>query len=334
MALSDIRFDMFVPRNVIRGISRELDLSGMKMSVNKLIGIMVFGSIACMIIFFTLLELLGAFILLSILVAILGAVVYVVCIYAIMEYQIDDRKTKMEAMLPDYFQIAAANLRSGIALERAMLLGARPEFGFFADDIKEMSRRVFSGDTFESSLKSLAAKYRSYQLTHAVRMMLEAVRYGGAMADLLEQLAKEMRNQQLIQKEVSGQLFMYSIFIVFAGLIAAPALYGLTSQMIVVTDKIWGGILQTNPSGLPTTGVSFLKPSPPQISPQAYSDFSIAAIIIITAFASIIVSAINSGSAVKGIRYVPLFVIVGFVIFVIVQAFVGGFLSGISGTGV
>jgi type II secretory pathway component PulF len=333
MAMSDIRFDLFVPRNVIRGMSRELDLSGMKMSVNKLISYVVIGSIgvyAFLLAFFAYFGLLLA----GIFVGLVGVAVYIVVLYAILEYQIDERKTKMEQMLPDYFQIASANLRSGIALERAMLLAARPEFGFFSDDLKEMSRQVFSGETLENSLKGLSSKYRSYQLTHAVRMMLEAVRYGGAMADLLEQLAKEMRNQQLIQKEVSGQLFMYSIFIVFAGLIAAPALYGLTSQMIVITDKIWGGILQTNPGGLPTTGASFLRPSPPQISPSSYTIFSLVAIVIITGFASLIVSAINSGSAVKGIRYVPLFIIVGLVIFVIVQSVVGGFLSGISGTSI
>ncbi len=328
---TEIRFDLFLPRNLVRAISGELDLSGIKMSVNKLIRYIVLGSAAIFLLMLAAFTYFGLA-LFGIFLGLICSAIYVVVIYAILEYQIDERKTKMEQMLPDYFQIASANLRSGIALERAMLLAARPEFGFFSEDLKEMSRQVFSGATFETALKSLASKYRSYQLSHAVRMMLEAVRYGGAMADLLEQLAREMRNQQLVQKEVSGQLFMYSIFIVFAGLIAAPALYGLTSQMIIITDKIWGGILQVNPGGLPTTGVSFLRPSPPQISPANYTDFSIAAIVIITAFASIIVSAINSGSSVKGIRYVPLFIIVGLVIFVIVQSVVGGFLSTISGT--
>ena len=50
---------------------------------------------------------------------------------------------------------------------------------------------------------------------------------------MIEQIAKDMRSQQLTQKEVAGQLFMYSIFIAFAGLIAAPVLYGLTAQMII-----------------------------------------------------------------------------------------------------
>ncbi len=74
-------------------------------------------------------------------------------------------------------------------------------------------------------------------------MIIESLRYGGAMADLIGQIARDIRQQQLIQKEVAGQLMMYSIFVAFAGLIAAPVLYGLTTQMIVITDSVWNGIL-------------------------------------------------------------------------------------------
>jgi hypothetical protein len=160
-------------------------------------------------------------------------------------------------------------------------------------------------------------------------MILESLRYGGAMADLLEQISKDMRNQQLTQKEVSGQLFMYSIFIAFAGLIAAPVLYGLTSQMIVVTDEVWKGILTQNPGGLPTTGISFLKPSPPKITPQTYHDFSLVSIIIITGFASLIMSAISSGSAIKGLKYLPVFIIIGIMIFFVMQAIIASMFASI-----
>ena len=162
-------------------------------------------------------------------------------------------------------------------------------------------------------------------------MILEALRYGGAVADLLMQISKDMRQQQLMQKEIAGQMLMYSIFILFAALIAAPVLYGLTSQMIVVTDTVWKGILAQNPGGLPTAGISFLKPSPPTITVEAYHDFSIAAIVIICAFASLIVSAINSGSAMKGIRLLPVFVLIGIAIFLVMVSVVGNLFGHIGG---
>ena len=124
---------------------------------------------------------------------------------------------------------------------------------------------------------------------------------------------------------------MYSIFIAFAALVAAPVLYGLTSQMIVVTDTIWKGILATSPGGIPNIGMSFLKPSAPKISPETYYDFSIIAIVVITGFASLIMSAISSGSAVKGIRYMPVFLVVGLVIFLVMQHVIAQLFSSIAG---
>jgi hypothetical protein len=160
-------------------------------------------------------------------------------------------------------------------------------------------------------------------------MITESIRYGGAIADLLNQLSKDLRAQHMAQKEIAGQMLMYSIFIVFAGLIAAPVLYGLTSEMITITTKVWAGILMQNPHGLPSAGVSFLKPSPPQITTGEYSTFSIIAIIIITGFSSLIMSAMASGSIVRGLRYVPIFIIVGLLIYVVIGAVVGSLFSGI-----
>ncbi|MGC8623039.1 MAG: type II secretion system F family protein, partial [Candidatus Micrarchaeia archaeon] len=327
--IPQINFERLVSRQVARRLSKLLDLAGIKMSINKLLEIIIVGSFAIFVIALFALYALKFSMPVDIVLAFVSAGVYIAAIYMVLQYFIDKRKTLLEQMLPDYFQIASANLRSGIALDRALLLAARPEFKFFSDDVKDMGRRVLGGETLDTALNELAGKYRSFQLQHAVRMMLEAVRFGGAMADLLDQLSRDLRNQQLMQKEVAGQLLMYSIFIAFAGLIAAPVLYGLTSQMIVVTDTVWKGILAQNPGGLPTTGVSFLKPSPPKISPNTYHEFSILAIITITGFASLIMSAISSGSAIKGIRYLPIFIVAGFGIYLVVQNLIGAIFSSI-----
>lgn len=329
--MANIKFERLVSRNVGRALSREMDLAGVKMSVEQLLKILIIASVAMLVIASFIVYVITSNALYAAIAGLGSGAVVPVIAYMVMEYQIDARKTKLEEMLPDYLQITSANLRSGIALDRAMLLAARPEFGFLTEDVKEMNRRIFGGENFDTSLREFAAKYRSYQLTHAVRMILESLRYGGAMADLLEQISKDIRSQQLTQKEVAGQLFMYSIFIAFAGLIAAPVLYGLTAQMIIVTDQVWKGILTQNPGGLPSTGISFLKPSPPQITPAEYHDFSLAAIVVITGFAALIMSAISSGSIIKGMKYLPVFIIIGILIFIVVQSVIASVFAGIGG---
>jgi pilus assembly protein TadC len=331
-----IRFERLISRNVAVALSNELDMAGMRTSVERVARLAVLGFIAIFVIFSFMLYLFVPLSqshainsLLDVLVALGLASLYIAMIYAYMEYRIDYRKTKMEAMIPDYLQIASANLRSGISLDRAMLLAARPEFEFLSEDIKDMNMRIFEGENFNDALAGLAKKYRSYQLSHAVRMITESIIYGGAMADLLEQLSKDIRSQQLTQKEVAGQLFLYSIFIAFAGVIASPVLYGITSQMIAVTSNVWTGILAANPGGLPTTGLSFLKPSPPKITPTEYHYFAIASIVTVSAFASLILAAISTGNPIKGLKYMPVFIATGLGIFFISQLLLKGVFAGI-----
>ncbi len=331
--MAGIKFERLVSRDVVRMLSRELDLAGVKSSVEQILKTIIIVALASFIIVTFVLYIMGFSFLIYALGGLLSGALVVVIFYMILEYKIDGRKTKLEEMLPDYLQIASANLRSGIALDRALLLAARPEYTFLSESIKEMNRKIFGGENFDDALRDLSSKFRSYQLSHAIRMILESLRYGGEMADLIEQISKDMRSQQMTQKEVSGQLFMYSIFIAFAGLIAAPVLYGLTAQMIVVTDAVWKGILTQNPGGLPSTGISFLKPSPPKITPQTYHSFSLAAIVVICGFASLIMSAISSGSAIKGIKFLPAFIVIGIIIFIVVQFVISKMFAGI-GAGV
>ena len=325
-----IRFERLVSRRAVIYLSRQLDLAGMKISIERVLRMMIlFGVIIMIAVSAALTIIIKLNAVLGVAAGVISWAVFAAVIYMVIEYRIDGRKTRLEKMLPDYFQLASANLRSGIALDRAMLLAAKPEFSFFSEDVQDMSRKLFSGETMEAALTELSGKYKSVQLQHSIRMMVESLKYGGAMADLLDQISRDQRAQQIAQKEIAGQMLMYSIFIAFAGLIAAPVLYGLTSQMIGITDTVWKGILASNPGGLPTTGLSFLKPSPPKISPGLYHSFSILAIIVITGFASLIMAAIQSGSPVKGIKYLPLFILVGIGIYIVVGAMIASLFSSI-----
>ncbi|MGC8699428.1 MAG: type II secretion system F family protein [Candidatus Micrarchaeia archaeon] len=326
-----ISFEKLVARNVVVFISRELDLAGSKMTVNRFLGIAIVGGLLILILTSYTLFFMKFNIGIDALAGIFIAILYEVMLYMLLEFNIEKRKTFVETILPDYLEIVAANVRSGISLDKAMILAARPEFKFFSDDVKLVNKQLYAGSTLQSTLLSLAERYRSFQLKHTVRMLNEAIQYGGGMTDLLNQVAKDIRNQQMVQKEISGQMFMYTIFIAFAAIIGAPTLYALTTKMMTITDTVWAGILAQNPGGLPTTGVSFLRPSPPKITIGMYEDFALTAVILITAFGSFIVSAISTGSIIRGLRYLPIFILVGLGIFYVVGAVIGSMFASISG---
>ncbi|MDE1847094.1 MAG: type II secretion system F family protein [Candidatus Micrarchaeota archaeon] len=329
-----VSFEKLVSRNLAVFISEELDLAGIKTTVDTLIEIGAFGAAALFVLITVLLTFeYGQNPGVAVLAGAATAAVYAILLYLYLEFNIEQRKNFVESILPDYLQITAANIRSGISLDKALVFAARPEFKFFSDDVKLVAKNLYAGETLQNALVLLSKRYRSLQLKHTVRMVNEALQYGGGMTDLLNQVAKDLRNQQIVQKEISGQLFMYTIFIAFAALIGAPVLYALTTQMITVTNTVWAGILRQNPAGLPTAGISFLKPRPPCITIGQYHDFALAAIILITGFGAFIVSAISTGSVLRGIRYLPAFLIIGLIIFFVISGAISGIFGSISGVG-
>ena len=326
-----IQFERLIARSVVNLIRDELKLAGLKVTAENLLRVAIIGGIALFIIIpFTLVLVFNLNTVLAALVGFVTAGVYEIMFYAVMELKVEQRKNFMEGILPEYLQIVAANIRSGIAIDKAIVQAARPEFLYFTDDVKTINKELYAAVTLQNALLDLGKRYRSFQLQHTVRMITEAVQYGGGMTDLLNQIAKDLRNQQIIEKEISGQLFLYTIFIAFACLVGAPVLYALTAQMITITDTVWAGILKQNPGGLPTTGVSFLRPSPPTITIPVYHDFALTAVIMITGFGAFIVSVISSGSIVKGIRYVAFFILIGLAIFFIVSSVISGIFGSIS----
>ncbi|MEM3791155.1 MAG: type II secretion system F family protein [Candidatus Micrarchaeaceae archaeon] len=328
-----INYERLFSRNVVSFFKKELKLAGYSTPFEKIARLMVIGIVALTIlvpVFLVLIKKLpyiyGA------LGAIISPAILVFAIYAVLELKIEQRKNFVEGILPDYLQLTAANIRSGIALDKALVAAARPEFGQFSSDVIEVSKFLYAGSTVQGMLNELVERYRSQQMKNTFRIITEAIQFGGGMTDLLNQISRDLRQQRTIQKEVSGQLYMYTIFIAFAALIGAPVLYALTSQMITVTDTVWAGILKENPNGLPTAGISFLKPSPPKITIQQYKEFAMGAIGLITGMASFIVSAIASGSVLRGVRFLPLFLLVGFGLYFAVSGFISAIFSGITGS--
>ena len=153
-----ITFERLVSRGLVRRISNEIDLAGIKTTVENLLRVAILGALAILIIVPFTLFIFKVNTLLDAAAGLLAAALYIGVIYLLLEYQIEGRKTKLEEMLPDYLQITSANLRSGVALDRAMLMAAKPEFGYLSDDVKEMNRRVFGGESFETAIRTFASQ--------------------------------------------------------------------------------------------------------------------------------------------------------------------------------
>lgn len=249
-----------------------------------------------------------------------------VLLNAFLMLAVDRRSSFVEKILPDALQLMAANSRAGYIPSRALLLSARPEFGPLSEAIKRVGKEILTGQSLEDSLNQVKKYIKSDTLGRTLKLIIEGTKSGGQFATLLEENAEDLRRIDIIKKEIQSNIMIYIIFVGFAGVIGAPGLYALSTYLIGTITALGSAV------SVPETAAtgSFLTVGTIGVSQEFLFIFSIIAIILTTAFGSLIIGLISTGKAKGGIKYLPLFVIGGLAVFFLARVGISlmfGFIS-------
>ena len=227
----------------------------------------------------------------------------------------DARAAQIENYLPEALQLIAANIRAGMTVDKALWLCARPEFGPFEKELRKMAAETLGGKPITTALTESAKRVKSVILDRAYLLLIQGIELGGALANLLTEIASDIRTNQALRSEITAATTMYTIFIIFASVLAAPMLFAVSSFYVQATNKIWQSQQSGGPSGGGYAGLeqqgdtSVLKMSQENsLTFEEVRIFAVACIIITTFFGSLSIGMIKYGAARKGIRYIPIFV--------------------------
>jgi pilus assembly protein TadC len=245
--------------------------------------------------------------------------------YVTLDVAIFKRRQKLEEVLPDFLQLVSSNIRAGMTTEQALWFAVRPRFGVLAKEIEEVAKRTFTGEPLESALHHFVSKYESKVLERSMNLLIEGIRAGGEIGELLNKIAGNIQETNILKKEMAANVTTYVIFITFATVIAAPFLFGMACQLIMVIQEVFSriNIAPGTVSGFPITiseGV---------ISIADFRNFAVVSLLITSLFSGMIVSVIKKGDIKGGIKYIPAFmassVILFFIVVKLFSYFVGGF---------
>lgn len=230
-------------------------------------------------------------------------------------FMAENRATFVEGILPDVLFLIAANIRSGLSPDRALIASARDEFGPFKEELERVIKKTLSGGSFEMALKSIKKNIQSSLLSRTVDMISEGIRSGGELATLLEETARDIRQMELIKKEIRTNVLMYIIFIFMASALAGPILYSVSIYLVEMMSKLGSGITIPEEymaqAPLKITTLSTAK----GITSEFLIYFALACIIVTTFFGGLIIGLIETGKELSGFRYVPVLLIIAVAIF-------------------
>jgi len=172
----------------------------------------------------------------------------------------------------------------------------------------------------------MGKRIKSDVVKQTVKLIDEGIKSGGGLESLLREIAQDIRTSEKLKEEIKANVAMYVIFMFFAAVLAAPLLFGLSIKLIEISGLIQEPIA-TIPAGeipkMPIEVPVFITFGGQMVTPDQILIFYVAEIIIITSFASLALGLIQEGNEKRGLKYLPLLIIVGLVIFFLSRTFMG-----------
>ena len=249
-----------------------------------------------------------------------------VVLYFHLYYVIDERRKRVEAILPDFLLLIAANLRAGMTPIAAFIESSRPEFGPLEDEIRVVASRSLGTESFMSIFGRLSERIDSRVLKRVVGLFTTGMVSGGHLARLLETSALDIRETQELRQELESSTRMYIIFVLFVVLIGVPLLLSISIQFLV---KLTALKSQISNISFGEFGYTFMMVQS-TLEPAFVENMTYMILIGTTFFVSILIGVINEGKLMYGLRYFIPLAVIGVVDFIVFRGVVQGILVALA----
>lgn len=244
--------------------------------------------------------------------------------YFFLDYRIYERTRELEAVLPDFLQLASSNIAAGMPIDRALWYSIRPNFGVLAKEMEQVAKATMAGDNLEKSLVDFTKKYDSKLLQRSISILIEGLHAGGEMADLLDKIALNIEDLKIMKKEMAANVTTYAIFILFASIIIAPFLFGLATQLLQIIVDI------TSSLDLSSSSSSMFTISAADASIVGnFKIFSVLMLLVTSIFSAAIVSVIRRGNVMEGVKTMPIYALVSVMMYYLSLSFLSGVFGGL-----
>lgn len=137
---------------------------------------------------------------------------------------IKERKIKIQKALPDLLDMLSSTVQAGLAFNAALATAQEIAVGPLGEELKAVLSEVRLGRSRSDALKSMSMRVRQEQLATTVTAIIQAERLGSNLAQVLEELAEEVRNRRMIRAEEIANLMPTKMVLPMA-LFMLPALF-------------------------------------------------------------------------------------------------------------
>jgi flagellar protein FlaJ len=238
-----------------------------------------------------------------------------ILIYVWLSLNVSGKARQVEVVLPDALQLMSSNIRAGLTTDKALILAARPEFGPLEEEIRRVGKETMAGRDLIEAMSRMTNHIRSKNLERTIELVVHSLKSGGQLADLLDQTAEDLRDQEIVRKEISASVLMYVLFIFIAITIGAPMLFAMSSFLVELLTQNMAMIAKDMPKDFDGLGGAPISVSGVSVEPEFIRNYSYLSIILSCVFGSMIMGLIMKGEEKEGIKYIPVMLTIALVLF-------------------
>jgi pilus assembly protein TadC len=228
------------------------------------------------------------------------------------------RIKEIENDLPDALKQMADILKAGGTYEYALREIASSDFGPLTKEIRTVLRKLEEGENFENSLLSLSKNIDSRLVQRSVTIIIDSVRAGAGLADILEEIAEDIRQTNRIEHERKGQTLMQVLFMIAAGTIVTPFIFGLVTT---VSNFMISTTAQFTTEGVAIARKAIENKNLLITLMQLY-------IFVEVSATSVMLSLMREGKKNKSIIYVPVLLFIAYIVYFVASIVTDSLLLG------
>ncbi|PIY59789.1 hypothetical protein COY95_05205, partial [Candidatus Woesearchaeota archaeon CG_4_10_14_0_8_um_filter_47_5] len=161
-------------------------------------------------------------------------------------------------------------------------------------------------------LQEFADKYDSPMLARSFHLIIEGIKGGGRISDLIDKIVDNIKETKLLKQEMVAANMSYIIFITIIVLVIGPALYALSYQLLIILSNLTSQLAASGSGASPMGGLAMSEVS---IKPEDYVLFTRLSLIATSICSSMVVSMIRKGNVKGGVQYIPIFIVVSQVVY-------------------
>ncbi len=217
----------------------------------------------------------------------------------------------IEKNFSDALKQMADTLKAGDTYENALREVVNAEYGRLSDEMQLSLRRMEDGENLDTALTGFANRVDSIRIKRTITIILDSIKTGSSLSDILNEIADDLRDYQRLKEERKASTTMQFLFLIAAGGFIAPIIFGEIGSVM---------------GGFSRIGMRELNLDAPK---DVFLTTIIQLYIIIEVIGSgVMMALIREGKINKSIIYIPLLLLIAFVVYHTSKIIIMGMVVG------